>query len=271
VVPEGRAYVIDDLPRALIDNYEHRPLRELDLNGIFLLEWDLAILPEDAVRFEQICLQEPQRVRVAPYRTYTARFNRVFAHWHGDGIKRLDWIDHGASSCDGFGFGCIYLPMALLRAWGPVEDCWEKRLTDWSFSVWHIRQGLGPVPVEWSVRPVHLHWSWDRRPYSRVEVGMINDAQIGDPPAVKNDAQVIGNEPLPGAEEIPPQEAPEVEDEEAVEESSEEGQETVEEKADDDDAESQGRAAAEAGEERSNPYDGRTAKGKAWYRGYDSV
>lgn len=40
---------------------------------------------------------------------------------------------------------------------------------------------------------------------------------------------------------------------------------------DDADEEAQGRAAAEAGEERSNPYDGRTAKGKAWYRGYDSA
>lgn len=35
-------------------------------------------------------------------------------------------------------------------------------------------------------------------------------------------------------------------------------------------AERAGRAAAEAGEDRKNPYDGRSALGKAWARGFDS-
>jgi hypothetical protein len=35
-------------------------------------------------------------------------------------------------------------------------------------------------------------------------------------------------------------------------------------------AERAGRAAAEAREERRNPYDGRSALGRAWVRGYDS-
>ncbi len=32
-----------------------------------------------------------------------------------------------------------------------------------------------------------------------------------------------------------------------------------------------GRQAAEAGEDRKNPYDGRSTEGKDWFRGYDSA
>jgi hypothetical protein len=35
-------------------------------------------------------------------------------------------------------------------------------------------------------------------------------------------------------------------------------------------AERAGHAAAEAGEQRGNPHDGRSALGRAWFRGYDS-
>lgn len=113
---------------------------------------------------------------------------------------------------------------------------------------------------------------------------MINDAQVGDPPAMEDDAR-FGDEPLPamaaGLESAEPIDAAEkpiaevvVEDEPAPSEPDAEDSADAKESEPEEESpgvEAQGRAAAEAGEPRQNPYDGRTAAGKAWVKGYDSV
>lgn len=119
---------------------------------------------------------------------------------------------------------------------------------------------------------------------------MINDAQVGDAPAMVSDARAGDTSETLTEPQMPPEaivepaeEAPPAESEPAVEAEPEPEPESSDEEAvvddeprsearEDLDAEAQGRLAAEAGEGRgSNPYDGRTANGRAWYRGFDSV
>lgn len=192
-IPQDRSYVVDDLERVVIDKHDHRPLCDLDLDGVFLLEWDLAISPEAALFFEHCCLAQPRRVRVGAYRLYGHRGDSWWAHWQGGGTHDLRFVDFPDPVCDGFGFGCIYLPMQLLRRWREERD---EPLTDLNFSLWHIAAGCGWVPIEWAVRPVHLHWSWQARPYRPdLQKAMIDDARVGDDPAVLDDAQA-GSNPL---------------------------------------------------------------------------
>jgi hypothetical protein len=103
---------------------------------------------------------------------------------------------------------------------------------------------------------------------------MIDDAQLGEKPQMINDAQILSDrlssEREPPAEEAVVEERSVEQPESAVTTPDPEGDETPD--PDEDDHEAQGRASAEAGEPRStNPYDGRRAEGKAWFRGWDSV
>ncbi len=109
---------------------------------------------------------------------------------------------------------------------------------------------------------------------------MIDDARIGDELAMVNDAQVLSDDPRAK----PPSDAPM-----SVTAADETGQAVTQSAAamevatqptgsvttstvNPEPEEAEGRAAAEAKKARSsNPYDGRTSQGKAWYRGYDSV
>lgn len=178
-IQEGRVgYVVDDLRHVVIDNYDASPLCELELDGVLLLEWDMALSPEASYHFERKCREHPERVRVAPYRGYGLSIGGHWLPWHGTGIEDVAYVETGAPTCDGFGFGCTYLPMAMLRRWR--DEC-EGPLDDLKFSTWHIAAGLGPVPIEWSVRPAHLHFSWSRHPYRTLDhVAMVDDASHGE-------------------------------------------------------------------------------------------
>jgi hypothetical protein len=110
---------------------------------------------------------------------------------------------------------------------------------------------------------------------------VINDAQVGDPPAMVNDAQILSDRPLTPEEvgAAPPMAEP-VAEATAVPEPEPEAQavvepepESAEEKAADAEAFDAGYEAAREGRPRATPdgVDGRTAAGKAWLRGYDSV
>lgn len=196
-VPKDRCVVLDDLDRIAIDQHDYRPLCDVDLDGVFLVEWDLAVAPEEANWFERQALETPDRVRVAPYRCYDA-WSSWWIHWHGTSELDLRFVDYGEPFCDGFGFGLTYLPMPLLRAWRKDRGHLEK-LTDLTFSTWHVANGLGKVPIDWAVRPVHVHWSWKARPHQLVQRhAMENDARVGDRPAVIDDAPVLSrHEVLP--------------------------------------------------------------------------
>jgi hypothetical protein len=65
------------------------------------------------------------------------------------------WIKDGELTCDLFGFGLVYLPHSIV---GKYLATAPETTGDALFSQWHHAQGLGPVPVSWDVRPVHLHY-----------------------------------------------------------------------------------------------------------------
>lgn len=98
---------------------------------------------------------------------------------------------------------------------------------------------------------------------------MIDDARIGDELAMVNDARVQVDDPR--AE--PPADAPMVVGGEAETPSDASmAAQVVPAPADEESEVAEGRLAAQSGQPRTaNPYDGRSIRGKAWYRGYDAV
>ena len=65
--PAGRPQVVDDLARLVMTGYDYAGLAGLD-DDVALVEWDVAIDPYDAQRFEWRCQSDPRQVRVAAYR-----------------------------------------------------------------------------------------------------------------------------------------------------------------------------------------------------------
>lgn len=168
VVPPGRSYVVDMLPRLTMTNYDYTPLASLD-DDICLLEWDIALSETDRKIFELQTHAEPGRVRVAPYLLsvpgplhYAHR--RLVSPILAYGKLSERWINQADAFCEYFGFGCIYLPRDLIRRFSranarerggnPPAD---TRFTDQTFSYWHYHGGHGPVPIEWAITAVHLH------------------------------------------------------------------------------------------------------------------
>ena len=174
--PAGRAHVVDDMERLVIDNYDYTPLGSID-DDVCLLEWDMALSPGDMQSFALHAIESRNSVQVAPYPLYhVAPFRSmgggVWAHrrvWrHSE-----TWVETGTPDCDYAAFGCIYLPRDAVRAFLASEapargrdprlpadaEYSDRRFTDQTFSVWHHWHAKrGPIPVHWDVRPVHLHW-----------------------------------------------------------------------------------------------------------------
>ena len=170
VVPPHRAYVMDDMERLLLADYDYSPLAAID-EDVCVLEWDMAASREDRAAFAASAERRRSHILVAPYRLYTVDpTGPVWCHRRVGLDGGEQWIAECEPICDYFGFGLIYLPRELVRAFlvapapergcppglGPAQysDC---RMHDQTFSVWHHRSGYGPVMVDWSVRPVHLH------------------------------------------------------------------------------------------------------------------
>ena len=124
-----------------------------------VVEWDIAVSREDIAVFTAACEAEPSRVRVAPYRIYLQSADGLVARWaHQSAYFRREsrwFISEGEPECRWFGLGLVYLPLAVVRAF--IESDPVRPVTDTSFSVWH-HDAFGLVPVEWPVRPVHLHY-----------------------------------------------------------------------------------------------------------------
>ena len=178
---KDRARVKDALPKIRCVDFDLGPglRRFYDQVGhadLIVIEWDLAVSPEDKATFEAWldatnCLKW-QRVGVAPYRLYTANPGTPYseAPWvHRRLPERPDmqidvggtpvmidsmprWVTEGEPTCDWFGFGLIYLPFPVVRDYlkdgGPMRDT--------PFSQWYSER-YGTTPICWDCRPVHLH------------------------------------------------------------------------------------------------------------------
>ena len=176
-IPPNRAYVVDELPRLVIDNYDYTPLGDID-DDVCVLEWDMALAEDERAKFDEHVTYSPGFVAVAPYKLYhvqdTAYSTRpVMAHRVITDFGRgWDWIRYYDQFCDYFGFGMIYLPRDVVREFlaapapergaplvtpGGYTDC---RFHDQTFSMWyrHRYKGGGTkTRVVWECQPVHLH------------------------------------------------------------------------------------------------------------------
>lgn len=153
----GRAHVVDDLPRLVMRDGDYGTVEGglPDVApGFCLLEWDVALGARERALFAELAAEEPDRVLVAPYDIYPdgagpSCVHKVCPDPAKAGIRFP--ASPGAVEVDSFGFGCIYLPRALLDRWPP-----GKVMRDSTFSDWHIAQGLR-ARVTWDVHPQHLH------------------------------------------------------------------------------------------------------------------
>ncbi len=163
-VPPGRSYIVDDAERHLNADYDYRGLVAYG-DDLIHLDWDMAIGREDLEHFAEHARREPDRVLVGPQRVDVGDGRRHLAKpvWNmrryvGDRLQHVGSFD---PTCDLYGFGLVYLPGKLLRAF---EDRWRAELDDGSvrfddtgFAGWAYRE-CGPAPICWDVHPVHLHY-----------------------------------------------------------------------------------------------------------------
>jgi hypothetical protein len=151
VVPEGRAYVVDSLPRLGMSRCDYNTIEPEwpeDEPGFCLLEWDVALDIQSRTRFAMRAEETPERVVVAPYiKNYGGAVRQVHRR------TGFESIEEGEPKTDFFGFGCIYLPQRVLREY---LDTRPEKFTDVTFSRWY-RNKYGRVSVIWDVRPQHLH------------------------------------------------------------------------------------------------------------------
>lgn len=158
-IPEGRNYVVDQIPRIVMADYNYVPvLEQIAETGedTVIVEWDIAVDALEMIKFTAECMVEPDRVHVAPYLLFPRSTSLPGPVWaHRKVSRHPPWITEADTECDLFGFGLVYLPHAIVQkhletAPGVTGDA--------RFSQWHHDAGLGPVPVHWDVRPMHLHY-----------------------------------------------------------------------------------------------------------------
>lgn len=162
VVPDGRAYVHDNVERLVMEDYDYRLLDDVD-DDVLLIEWDIAVDKEQLQTFAARARSTPERVLVAPYKLYHFSSDRdrptpVWAHRKYVGTPetgQLVHVDEHDPVCHLWGLGLTYLPRWIVRRF---LDEWPGTLSDGAFSGWHYRHIEQDVPIAWDVRPVHLHY-----------------------------------------------------------------------------------------------------------------
>lgn len=165
-IPEGRSYVVDTLPRLVMDSYDYRCLEDVD-DDLVLVEWDVAVGAEELERFIDRARSEPDRVLVAPYRLYMATKGdrnlpeTVWAHrrYRSPETTSARFVKEDEQTCHLFGLGLVYLPRAVVQAF---IRSWPGHFSDASFSGWHYRNIAQEVPIDWETRAVHLHYKIDQ-------------------------------------------------------------------------------------------------------------
>ncbi len=168
-IPEGRSYVVDDIPRFVMGKdgdrqYDYRHLLDLD-DDVVLIEWDIAIGAEQLTAFMQRAKAEPDRIRVAPYTLYRKRAREgrqqipFYVHRVRTHAARC-WVRGPQDThCQMFGFGLIYLPRKLIERFVAQMDP-ASHFGDSEFSRWHMRNVTpNDVPIDWDLPAVHLHYN----------------------------------------------------------------------------------------------------------------
>lgn len=160
VVPVGRSFVSDEWEKMYVSNYDHREMEKYN-EDILLLEWDIAVSPEQLEVFSRFIFDHgTDRVCVAPYRLYpisTGFTAPVWCHRKMQGVAFLyaNYVDYGDPFCNLFSFGMTYFPRELVKAFPK-----GARLTDTNFSMWHHSKVEQTVPICWNVIPVHLNYNY---------------------------------------------------------------------------------------------------------------
>lgn len=165
VIPEGRNYVVDQIPRLIIENHDYKPLAAID-DDLLLIEWDIAVGQEDLRHFAAHAAEDPDRVLVAPYRIYADAYNLpadIWAHrrWDGTGAGTISPtgavpVATGDPVCNLFGLGMVYLPRVIHQEFADLAK--SSHFGDTQISMWHYQFVAEDVPICWDVRPVHLHY-----------------------------------------------------------------------------------------------------------------
>lgn len=164
VIPEGRGYVVDDIPKFVMGGegnreFDYRGLVDLD-DDVVLIEWDIAIGGEHLALFMARAKAEPDRVRVAPYLLYR-RGNRMpqvpFYVHRIRGRTERRWAEPGDEFCQYFGFGLVYLPAELIRRF-VAQLTPKSHFGDSEFSRWHALNVTRDVPIDWDISCIHLHY-----------------------------------------------------------------------------------------------------------------
>lgn len=169
VIPEGRAYVVDDIPKFMMGSdgdrqFSYHRLAELE-DDVVLIEWDIAIGGEQLATFMARAKAEPEQVRVAPYLLYRGgRDGRPQIPFYVHRIRTeraRSWAKPGDTHCQMFGFGLVYLPRwAIERFVAQMQP--KSHFGDTEFSNWHRRNApvhLRDVPIDWDCHAVHLHYN----------------------------------------------------------------------------------------------------------------
>ncbi len=162
VVPEGRAYVIDDLERLYMTDHDYAVLDRVD-DDVIIIEWDMAVHRDELRTFVQRAAASPEVPLVAPYLLYEMQsgiphHRPCWAHRRfQEGGQTCRFIIPTDATAHLFGFGLVYLPRLLVTRF--LAD-WNGHFSDASFSQWHyLHSGRPEVPIAWDVRPVHLHYN----------------------------------------------------------------------------------------------------------------
>lgn len=156
-IPDGRSYVVDQIPKVVIENHDYRRLDQLN-DDVLLLEWDIAVDKPDLEAFAACARSHASDVLVAPYLLYTP--SPIWAHrtWPGNAMtpEGAKPVSLGAATCNLFGLGMAYLPRQLISSF--CRSGWSNHFGDVEFSMWHYHNVSTDVPIMWTVRPIHLNY-----------------------------------------------------------------------------------------------------------------
>lgn len=172
VVPNGRSYVHDDIERLVMHDYDYSILGDVD-DDVLLIEWDIAVGMEELQAFAVRAARQPDKPLAAPYRLYcgqsTALPRPEWSAWRyvdADQQRgRTGDVPPGAPTAHLTSFGLTYLPQNLIHGYLAAReqavDGKRWRFSDISFFAWHFRCVEQEVALDWSARPVHLHYELD--------------------------------------------------------------------------------------------------------------
>ena len=151
-IPPDRNYVVDMLPRFVMDDYSYRGLGDLN-DDVLLIEWDMAVGKEDLDRFLGHIGDDPSRVVVAPYRVYQHTETPAVLPqpvWvlrrYRDDEQSMYFVDEGEPTCHMWGLGLTYLPRHVIRGF---LDAWPGHMNDAALSGWHYKNVERETRIAW--------------------------------------------------------------------------------------------------------------------------